>query len=591
MGTVTLAAGNTSLTASWAAVAGASQYEVYYNTSSSMPATAAQTVTATQVTITALTNGTTYYVWVKPKNANGTGLASTAVNAQPIGNMGTVTLAIGNASITASWAAVSGASQYEVYYSTSASIPATAAQTVTTTQATMSGLTNGTVYYVWIKPKNANGTGLASAVVNAQPIGNIGTVTLAIGNAKLTASWAAVAGASQYEVYYNTSASIPTSPAQTVTTTQATMSGLTNETAYYVWVKPKNPTVTGAASAVVSATPSIVGLHKGATFETAARIGGQNLEQALTYISGNAVSGDQYYIVLGANETVAPKTLAYSGATVGITLMTDGVERTVQLASNGTLFIVGSNVTLTLKENVTLNGNGISVVRINTSGTLMMNGGKISGSSTDHGLYVDNGTFTMSGGEISGNCGGVHLVNNGTFTMSGGEISSNTTSSGGGGVYIDRGTFTMSDGKISGNTSSSGGGVHVYIGTFTMIGGEISGNTSSSTGGGGVRISYQYGTFTMSGGEISGNTSSNGYGGGGVNVSNGGTFTKSSGVITGYGNDTINGNKVEYGGVVQSNSGHAVYIGSSPVKRLEKTVAATKAVDSSVSGEVGGWTE
>jgi hypothetical protein len=71
-----------------------------------------------------------------------------------------------------------------------------------------------------------------------------------------------------------------------------------------------------------------------------------------------------------------------------------------------------------------------------------------------------------------------------------------------------------------------------------------------------------------------------------------GTFIKSStgGVITGYGNDTVNGNKVvNASGVIQSYCGHAVYVSSS--KRLENTVPANKALDSRVAGEAGGWTE
>jgi hypothetical protein len=121
-----------------------------------------------------------------------------------------------------------------------------------------------------------------------------------------------------------------------------------------------------------------------------------------------------------------------------------------------------------------------------------------------------------------------------------------------------------------------------------MNGGIISGNTASN-GGGGVYVYSS--TFTMSGGEISSNTASKG--GGGVYVSSsGGTFTKSStgGVITGYGSDTVNGNKVvDASGVIQNNKGHAVYVSSS--KRLEKTVPANKALDSSKTGADGGWTE
>jgi hypothetical protein len=92
----------------------------------------------------------------------------------------------------------------------------------------------------------------------------------------------------------------------------------------------------------------------------------------------------------------------------------------------------------------------------------------------------------------------------------------------------------------------------------------------------------------MSGGKISGNTAS--AMGGGVNVGSG-TFTKSStgGVITGYGSDTITGNKIMSGGVVVTNGSHAVCAGSN--QPLQRTVPANKALNSSVAGEAGGWTE
>jgi hypothetical protein len=217
----------------------------------------------------------------------------------------------------------------------------------------------------------------------------------------------------------------------------------------------------------------------------------------------------------------------------------------------------------------------------------------------------------MSGGTISGNTasssgGGVY--NNGTFTMNAGAIINGNTASGsgGGGGVCNYGTFTMNNGTISGNTASSfpiiksfGGGVYTN-GTFTMGNGTISENTASvyrATGlGGSLYESFGGGvyagnsTFTMSGGEISGNSTSS-YGGG-VYVL-GSMFTKSStgGLITGYGNNTVNGNKVVTNGVVQSGQGHAVYVVGNPAKKQENTVPANKALDSRVDGAAGGWTE
>jgi hypothetical protein len=256
IGAVTLTVGSGQLTASWTSVAGAAQYEVYYSTSTTMPASPVQTVSGTSVAISGLTNGTTYYVWVKPKNANGAGAASTRVSAISIANIGAVTLTVGSGQLTASWAAVTGATQYEVYYSTSTTMPASPSQTVSTTSVTITGLTGGT-YYVWVKPKNANGTGAASARVSTAVLGSIGAITLTVGSGQLTANWTSVAGAAQYEVYYSTSTTMPTSPAQTVTTTSAAITGLTNGTTYYMWVKPKNAYGAGAVSAVVNGKPGV----------------------------------------------------------------------------------------------------------------------------------------------------------------------------------------------------------------------------------------------------------------------------------------------------------------------------------------------
>jgi uncharacterized repeat protein (TIGR02543 family) len=165
-----------------------------------------------------------------------------------------------------------------------------------------------------------------------------------------------------------------------------------------------------------------------------------SLQAALDWLDSNAVEGGSYTITLPNNETFAPRTLSYSGKTVNITLAGGTTERTVDLSSTGSLFTVGSGVTLTLGDNLTLRGrsdNTASLVTVNGGGTLTMNtGSKISGNSASFGggVYVSGGTFTMSGGEISGNS---------AFS--------------GGGVYVDSGTFTKQSGIIYGSDESDGG--------------------------------------------------------------------------------------------------------------------------------------
>jgi uncharacterized repeat protein (TIGR02543 family) len=320
-----------------------------------------------------------------------------------------------------------------------------------------------------------------------------------------------------------------------------------------------------------------------------------SLQAALTWLEANAVEGGEYTITLYTNETIAPKTLSYSGKNVSITLNGNVTERTVSLSSDGSLFTIESGVTLTLGNNITLqgrskntdslilvNGGGALVmdteskisgntnssstsstyvygggVFVNSGGTFTMSGGTISGNTASAssstsvyggGVYVSGGTFTMSGGTISGNTastgGGVYIIYSGTFTMSGGTLSDNTAN-GGGGVYVGyNGTFTMNGGTISDNTTSFyygngssstsafGGGVYVDSGTFTMNNGTISGNITSGSSAFGGGVYVDSGTFTMNNGTISGNITSGSYAfGGGVYVS--GTFTMSGGEISG----------------------------------------------------------
>lgn len=229
---------------------------------------------------------------------------------------------------------------------------------------------------------------------------------------------------------------------------------------------------------------------------------GDTLQEALTWLKDTAEEGGDYIITVKADESLAGafNTLSYDGKTVRITLVPKQ-ERVVSLSSTGALFTIGSGVTLTLGDNVTLQGisdNTTALVRVSSGGTLAMKtGSKISGNTASYGggVQVEGGTFIMSGGTISGNtanygdgngasgCGGGVYLASGMFTMSGG-------------VFAKSGTFTMSDGTISGNTASSGGGVYVYFGTFTKeMGGIIYGSNepnsalkNTATGGGGHAV-------------------------------------------------------------------------------------------------------
>ncbi|MCL2442754.1 MAG: hypothetical protein FWD13_04730 [Treponema sp.] len=275
-----------------------------------------------------------------------------------------------------------------------------------------------------------------------------------------------------------------------------------------------------------------------------------------------------YNIILSEDQTFSSNSLGTSNtisAPVGtdIRLIAQSSEITIELSNNGRMFTVSNGVTLRLRDGITLQGhdtNTNSLVRVNSGGTLYLEGtAKITGN-------------TRLGGEHGA---GVYVASGGVFNMTGGTISGNTADiSYGGGVFIehhpDPGIFNMSGGIISGNTGWMGGGVLV--------------NGAATVG--------LFGIFNMTGGTISGNTANNA--GGGVYVLDG-SFKKSpgSGIIYGYDGNNANilNNVVRnQSGIVLNNQGHAVNVNFGARIR-DRTVEVYEALDSTIPGAPGGWVD
>jgi len=321
---------------------------------------------------------------------------------------------------------------------------------------------------------------------------------------------------------------------------------------------------------------------------------GTRLGLKLAWLDRHVESHGIYILEVNANDNIEPYTFQYSGAiNVTIILRGDGVNRTIRLSKNGTMFTVKPSVTFILDNNVTLKGHSQNtsvlvnvdggILIMNTGATITGNDNVASYNAYGGGVYMGNGTFEMNGGTISNNNAtngsGVYVSSGTTFKMTSGTISNNK----GCGVYVYSGTFTMSGGTISSNQK---GGVYVYSGTFTMSDGTISGNSASS--GGGVYLDGYSGTFTMRGGIITSNTAIE-YGGGVYRNNNYGTFTKTGGTITGYNSDRTNGNVVKDGAGAIPRRGHAVYI--STTTRKETTAGQEDNLSANGSTATGGWDE
>ncbi|MDR0628531.1 MAG: hypothetical protein LBG24_02610 [Treponema sp.] len=131
---------------------------------------------------------------------------------------------------------------------------------------------------------------------------------------------------------------------------------------------------------------------------TADHIPSDSLASALAWLDVNAAAGGEYIITIKENETIEPKTLSYDGKTLGVTLTGGNAEWIVRLNTAGSLFTVGSGVTLPLDAGVTLSGlqegdNYAALVWVNEGGALVMNAGsKITGNRSFYNpAFIDSG--------------------------------------------------------------------------------------------------------------------------------------------------------------------------------------------------------
>jgi len=158
-----LTPGSSCLQVTWLAVTGAISYQVYYATTSSGQKTQfGGDYTVPSCTITGLTNGTAYYVWITAKNSIGTSDYSPSASGTPIpvpAAPAAPTLIAGDRQIIVNWSAVTGATSYQVWYGTSTSSGSASqyGSDITGTTCTITGLSNGIHYYVWVKAKNSSG--------------------------------------------------------------------------------------------------------------------------------------------------------------------------------------------------------------------------------------------------------------------------------------------------------------------------------------------------------------------------------------------------------------------------------------------------
>jgi len=409
------------------------------------------------------------------------------------------------------WDLIRGSSGYNIYRSTDNGVSYTKlnSEIIAEHNYADSNLLPNTGYYYKVSSINNGIESFQSSSIYVNTLSPIPTNLQAFSNStnKINLSWNIVSEASGYNIYRSIDENgtfIKINPT-VISQTEYSDDNVTPFTAYYYKISAIIINIEREKSNHIMANTGI-------------KTVGNGLDEKLNWLQINTKNNTTYGIEISNDETISTQNLAYNGK-IGITIIIYGndINRTINLSnSEGTIFTIGSSVTLILDKNITIAGkstNSLPLVRINNNGRFQMNSSTRIINNRGNGVYLTGGIFILNGGEISGN----------------------NNSEGGGGVYITSGSFTMENGKITNNIAGYGGGVLIEGGNFIMNNGEISNNTSTATGnpafgGGGGGVTIIGGTFTMNNGKISGNIAYNG--GGGV-IIGGGVFTMKSGEISG----------------------------------------------------------
>jgi hypothetical protein len=259
----------TTVTLTWHAdVSATSGFDIYQGASSGQESSTPvkQNVGGTTTMVTGLPPGLTYYFEIA---------AVTVLGVSPLSNEAKATLApaaptrlaaaaAGAGSLTLTWTASTGATSYNLFEGTSAGGEGGTASKTNISGATvaLTDLTPGQQYFFKLQALNAGGTSAESAEASATVVPASPTALAATaGNAAVSLTWSAAAGAKTYNVYEakSTGAEGSTPVMTGLTSPSASVTGLSNGTTYYFTVGAVDAGGVSAPSAEAHATPAAPG--------------------------------------------------------------------------------------------------------------------------------------------------------------------------------------------------------------------------------------------------------------------------------------------------------------------------------------------
>ena len=257
------------MTIAWTAENDATSYNIYwYTTSGVTTANGTKITNATSPYVqTGLINGLTYYYIVTSVNKDGESAPSPQVSAAlALPELTGVTATPGNGQVTIAWTAVTDATSYNIYWSTTSGVTIANGTKITDVASpfVQTGLTNGITYYYIVTAVNNGGESTPSPQVSAVPSvvpapAAPTDVTATPGNGQVTIAWTAVSGATSYNIYWSNTSGVTTANGTKITgaVSPFIQSGLVNDATYYYVVTAADGNGESTPSSQVSATPSI----------------------------------------------------------------------------------------------------------------------------------------------------------------------------------------------------------------------------------------------------------------------------------------------------------------------------------------------
>ncbi len=294
----------------------------------------------------------------------------------------------GDAQVSLSWAASSGATSYNVYRATSAGGQGTTpiATNVTTTSFVNTPLANGTTYYFRVAAVNTAGTSALSNEASATPTAPLPATPPAptglaatAGDAQVSLSWAASSGATSYNVYRATSAGGQgTTPIASSLTTTYLNTGLSNSTAYYYRVAAVNSSGTSALSNEASATPT--GTTGGPTgtpysdgFSRSGEIHGSTPDLTTNARTWTSTTGSGQFTANGSAFTVSTNSYPYNAAYLpvngasGVTLDGSTSFTLSALVTPGSVGLAGISLNGVMGSYYSMYGNSLATLAVSAS--------------------------------------------------------------------------------------------------------------------------------------------------------------------------------------------------------------------------------